>query len=199
MDDAAQGRPVAGAVEVVADCAWDRVGRQTVPQALEDPTEFFGGKQIEQHEDIGLLRKLVPVRRVTFGLQDEVQAADVGMPGAIVLPVELFQRFIAFELADDAVGQPRHPQSAADPVPAPRLSIGQAQTGPEVAAVVPGQQGHDILRSGQDPGGKHVGIRIIAKPLTGRAGITVVKLVRSHHAGDVETIIAGVMDRDAAE
>jgi hypothetical protein len=55
---------------------------------LEQLLQLLGREQVEQHQNVGLLRGLVPVRRVALGLEQPVQALDVAIARLERLPVE---------------------------------------------------------------------------------------------------------------
>ena len=84
---------------------------ERIAQTREQRAQLLGGKQIKQHQHVGLLRQLVAVRAVILRLEDEIEALDIAVPGAVVFPIQLGQLFIALELADDPVAMKRHDTS----------------------------------------------------------------------------------------
>ena len=62
---------------------------ERVAEPVEELAELVRGQQAEQHQDGRLLRELVAVRAVPFGLEDEVEALDVAVLAAVGVPVEL--------------------------------------------------------------------------------------------------------------
>ena len=93
-------------------------GRVLVAELLEEPAQLVLGEQEEEHDGVGLLGQLVAVRVVALGPQDPVEALDVAIPLAVLVPVELLQVLVALELADDAVAVERDEHPAADLLPA---------------------------------------------------------------------------------
>jgi hypothetical protein len=53
--------------------------------------------------------------------EDEIEALDIAVLGAVVLPIQLGQLLVALELADDSVAMKRHIHPAADVLPAREL------------------------------------------------------------------------------
>src|ERR1700675_2054382 len=96
---------------VVSDVSRNGLVLELITQARKQPAKLLGGKQIKQHQNVGLLRQFVAVRSVVLCLQDEIEALDIAVPGAIVIPIQLDQLLVALELADDPVTMKReiHP------------------------------------------------------------------------------------------
>src|SRR5690606_856724 len=127
MDHAGQGRAVRRATVVVVDVARYRLGCQVVSEAAEELAKLVGGKDVEQHENVGLLRRLVSIGAVVLRFEYELQALYVAVAHAVTLPVELLQPLVAFELADDAVTMERQVHSATHVVPVRRFGCSQLQ------------------------------------------------------------------------
>ena len=66
-----------GPLPVVLEVAVDQVLVVVVAKPFQEPSELFGRQQVEQHDDVGLLRDLVAVRAVPLGLQDAIQPVDI--------------------------------------------------------------------------------------------------------------------------
>jgi hypothetical protein len=71
-------------------------------------------EEIDEHDDVGLLGRHVPVRGVPFGFEEEFQAADVPVACAVASPVEFSEILVAVELAEDAVGVPGDSKACTD-------------------------------------------------------------------------------------
>jgi hypothetical protein len=65
-----------------------------VAESIEDVAEFLGGQQVEQHEHVGRFRQPVVVGAIAFSGQNEIEAADVGVLGAIGVHLELGQLLV---------------------------------------------------------------------------------------------------------
>ncbi len=85
MDHPGERGAVRRAAVVVGDVARDGVAVERIAQTREQLAQLLGGKQIEQHQHVGLLRKLVAVRAVILRFEDELEALDVAVAGAVVL------------------------------------------------------------------------------------------------------------------
>ena len=79
VHDAAERRPVRGAGQVVVDHLRDLFGREAIAEPVEQLTQLVGRQQVEQHQRVGLLGRLVAVDVVVLGLQDAVQPLDVAV------------------------------------------------------------------------------------------------------------------------
>ena len=188
---------MAAACGVVVDVARDRLRLERIPQTLEHGGELLGGEQVEQHQHIGLLGGLVPIRRVAFGLEDAVQAMDVAVALTVAGPVELGQRLVALELADEAVGVKDHAQPAADLVPVRQLGVGQGQALAQLEAALLGQQLQQLQRAPQHPGGHHAGIGMVVQTRLVRPRVRGLELVGSDDATDLVAPQRLVEARDA--
>ena len=88
--------------------------------------QFGRRHQIEQHERVGLLGRLVPVHVVVLGFQDAVEPLDVAVLAAEAVPIQFCQFAVALELADDPVVE-RHVHPSADFLPVGQLVAAQPQ------------------------------------------------------------------------
>ena len=131
-------------------------------------------------------------------MEDQVEPADVAVTGAIGVPVQLGEPVVTVELTDDSVME-AHPQIPADPLELFELLVGDLDALPQLAAVVPGEELYGVPGAGQDPGGEHIGVGVGAQPGLGRAGVSIVVLVGSHHSGDVVAPVAAVLSRQTGE
>ncbi|CKO48774.1 Uncharacterised protein [Mycobacterium tuberculosis] len=103
MHDSAQGRSIRGAGKIVIHGAWDLCGREAVAKPGQQADQLVGRQQVEQHQRVGLLGRLVVVHAVALGFQDPVESLDVSVSVPIVIPIQFRQFRIALELADHAV------------------------------------------------------------------------------------------------
>src|ERR1700674_1381943 len=117
MHHTAQRGAVRRARGVVSYAVRDYIVAERVVQSCEQLRQFLGGKQVEQHQYIGLFRQLISIGAVILRLEDKIEALDIAVAPPIIPPVELAQRIIAFELTDDPVVMKRHVRSAADVTP----------------------------------------------------------------------------------
>ena len=181
---------------VVGDHPLERLLRQLVAHAAQDPVQLLGGEQVAEHEGVGLLGELVAVGGVALGLQDQVHAADVPVLGAVGLPVELEQVLVALELGEDAgllaLLEERHGQTGADLLPALDLLLGDLhELGQAVVdRVQPADQAGGLR---EHPRGQHVRVRVVAQAGAGGLGVAVVELVRAHDAVDLVAVRDGVV------
>src|SRR5271156_4938089 len=67
-----------------------------VAESAEQAQQLFRRQQVEQHQRIGLLGRLVIIHTVVFGFQDAVESLNVSVPLAIVLPIQFREVRIAF-------------------------------------------------------------------------------------------------------
>ena len=91
---------------------------ERVAEAGKQRTQLLGGKEIEQHQHVRLLRELVAVCAVVLRFENQIQALNVAITDAVGFPIELRERFIALELIDDPIGTERHEHPLADVGPA---------------------------------------------------------------------------------
>ena len=185
MHHAAQRGAVRRARGIVSDVLRNGIVTERITQTCEQLPEFLRGKQVEQHQHVGLLRKLVAVGAVILRLEDEIETLDIAVADPVILPIELTQRFVAFELTDDPVVMKRHVHPATDVIPTRDLFRRYAKPRREFVATHGGQQIEHLHRPAQHPHRHDVGVGIVVE--AGRCGIriAVVKLVRTHHATDL--------------
>ena len=161
MNHAGQGRSVGRAGVVVGDLSRNRGRVERIAQTPEQFAELFGRKQIKQHQGIRLFRCLVAVGAVVLRFENQFEAADVAVPYAIVLPIQLGELFVALELADDSVVMKRHIHPTADLVPADDLFLRQCQPRHERFATHVWEQVEHLQRPPQHPHGHDVGIGVV--------------------------------------
>lgn len=114
-----------------------------------------------------------------------IEALNIAVAGAVGLPVELAQCFVALELADDAVVMERHNHPAADIAPARDFLRRQAQPRRELGVPHLGQQIDNLQRPAQHPHRHDVGIGVVVEAGRCCIRIAIVKLVGTHHAADL--------------
>src|SRR5215813_10011029 len=117
MRNSAQGGAVRAAPQIVVDGSGDRARIEGVAETVEELRQFFCRKQVEQHQDVGLLGELVAIGRIALCLENQVEAHDVWIFASIGVPIELLQRLIAFKLAENAVVMEWQVKLAADMFP----------------------------------------------------------------------------------
>ena len=110
-----------GALVVVVDVALNAVAVDLVAEAFEDRLQFVVREQVEQHQDVGLFRQLVAIRRIALGLENTIESLDVGVLLGVPDPIKLFEISVPVELADDAVIVEGNLQLSADLVPPDEL------------------------------------------------------------------------------
>jgi hypothetical protein len=118
MDDRAERRSVRRSRQVVLDRLRNLLRRQAVAEPAEQAQQLLRRQQVEQHERIGLLGRLVVVHAVVFGFQDAIESLDVPVSLPVALPIQFVQFRIAFELADHLVveGDEHPPRQVIPPI-----------------------------------------------------------------------------------
>ena len=171
MDDRAQSRPVRGARQVVVDGFGDLLWREAVAEPAEQRQQLFRGEQIEQHQGVGLLGRLVVVDAVVLGLEDAVEPLDVAVPLPIAFPIKFGQFGIALELADHPVVEGN--EHAPCHVPPPIQLLGpHIQARGQVQAVAQRQQIERVHGTQDHPHRQHVGVGVVVDPVEFLSGIT---------------------------
>ena len=74
---------------IVGDVSRNGLVFERIVQAGEQLAELLGGKQIKQHQHVGLLRQLVAVCAVILRFENQFEALDVAVPHAVALPIQL--------------------------------------------------------------------------------------------------------------
>ena len=110
-----------GALGVVEDGARHGLLVEGVAEPREQLRQLVHGEEVEEHEHVRLLARLVAVGRVALVLEDPVEALDVAVARRVAVPVELLEPVVVLELADDAVVED-------DPHPAPDLAPTRASS-----------------------------------------------------------------------
>src|SRR5690242_18460043 len=103
MYDAGERRTVRRPAIVVRNISLNSLVFEWITKALEQCGELLGRKQVKQHQRIRLLRYLVAVGAVILRLEDQVEPLNITIPGAIALPIQLGQVFVAFKLTDETI------------------------------------------------------------------------------------------------
>lgn len=127
VHQAAEGRTMTGAIQVVGDRRAPRLVVEPVSETVEQGPQLGRVEEIAEHECVGLLGRLIAVDRVPLGLQDPVEPTDVAVSGAVGLPVQFGQLAIALELADDPAVE-RYVQPTGDVLPAAQRPVVQAES-----------------------------------------------------------------------
>jgi hypothetical protein len=123
---------------VVIDIAGNHVGMEWIIEVVEQITQFLAGEQIEQHQGVGLLARLISVGRVALRLENAVQSLNVSVLSSIPVPVELSQVLVSLELTEDAIAMEGDKQPAAHLIPTVHLLVVELQ--------LPGQFGDAFSR-----------------------------------------------------
>src|SRR5215469_12094873 len=152
MRESAQGGAVRAAPQIVLDGSGNRDRIERVAKAIEELGQFFCGKQIEQHQDVGLLGELVAIGRVVLCLEDQIEAHDVWVFAPISVPVEFLQRLIALKLAENTVVMERQVKLAADVFPTCEFLLLDPQGLTQLAAALFRQQLKEVERARYAPG-----------------------------------------------
>src|SRR5665213_1656447 len=79
---------------VVPDRLSDHRGCEVIAERLEYLSELFGREQIEEHERVGLLANLVAPHRVTFGIEDQLEATDVAVASPVCVEIDEVDQII---------------------------------------------------------------------------------------------------------
>src|SRR6185437_8314614 len=92
VDNPAKSRAMRRPPQIIVDCIGDQRTIEDIAKPRKELGELFGGEQVEEHEDVGLLRYFVAIGRIAFRLKDQIEAHDVAVFAPIRRPVKLLQR-----------------------------------------------------------------------------------------------------------
>jgi hypothetical protein len=163
----------------------------------EQLTELRRRQQIEQHEDVGLLRRLVAVHAVVLALEDAVEPLDVAVPLTQTLPVELLETLVALELADQAIAMERNEHPRRDVSPPVEVVGAQLQPIHQLVTALRRKDIEHVERPEQRPGGHHVRVGVVVDAVLRLARIAGVEFVRPHDATNHVSVLGPVVGGDA--
>ena len=89
--------------EIVIDAPGNSLILERIAETMEYLSELVSRKQVEEHQDVGLLGQFVAVRSISFRFKNTVEALDVAVPFSVPFPVKFLQAVVALKLADDSV------------------------------------------------------------------------------------------------
>ena len=173
-------------------------GSEAVAELARTFPQLVRGEQVEQHEDVGLLRGLVGVDRMSFALSRMRSkgwmfrhSEPIGPPRPARLQV-----LVNLELADDAVSLWTHEHSRSSGA---RLtsSLGETRASSRTGFRTCRRTGiatriDQFERPPQHPHRHDVRVGVVVHPCVLRPGIPGVELVGPHHPPDDEAIQTGV-------
>ena len=178
------------------------IGPEAIAEPVEQLAQLGRRQQVEQHERVGLLGRLVAVDVVVLRLQDAVQPLDVAVLAAKAVPIQFRQFAIALELADDAVVE-RNVHPPADLLPVRQLGAVQPERLHQVQPVRQRQQVQRVEGAHDHPDRHDVRVRVVVDAVVGRVGIAGVELVGPDHAPYPEAlaffVVGGQADEEACD
>ncbi len=187
---------MAGPLQVVVDGRRDGRFVEVVPQPVEDGLQLVCGQQVEQHQDVGLLGRLVGVGAEVLLLEDAVETGDVTVSPAVEIPVQLGERLVSLELADHPVLVANDPHLVAHVLPEGQFRVVERQLLSQLAPPRLGKQLDQLECPAQHPDGHHVGVGVVVQSRFGSACVAVVVFVRPHDALDLVAVEGRVVAGD---
>src|SRR5665213_1148886 len=164
---------------VVPDRLSDHRGCEVIAERLEYLSELFGREQIEEHERVGLLANLVAPHRVTFGIEDQLEATDVAVASPVCVEIDGFQSLVPVKLRDDLPHE-RHVQMLRDLRELHALVIGPADAVKDVVTSMEIDEVDQIIRACKHPSCHHVRVRVVVYARSLSPWVAVVELIGTH-------------------
>src|SRR5690625_1582575 len=106
-----------GARGVIGDISSDLIIVEIVSEMFKKLFQLGYREEVKKHQEIRLFGSFVSIGGISFGFENPVEPENLAVQFMVFFPVEFFQFFVSFELADDSIFVKRNRQSAADFIP----------------------------------------------------------------------------------
>ena len=178
---------------VIFDVPGNGGGFEGIAQPVEQGLQFLLGKQIKEHQHVGLFGELVTVRGIPFSFQNTVQPVDVPVSLPVAFPIKFRQCLISFELTDDPLVMKRHEHLLADVFPQGDLGGTDVQEVPHFGSARRREPVQEFQSPAQNPYDHEIGIRVVVQARGLGIRILIVVFIGSHHPQNLIAFLVGIV------